>query len=230
MRLLIALLALLFSINSFAQKASAPDLPGALRVQVGFNFLIDHPDNMELGFWGSKSFNAAYLYSVRLGESAFSFHPGFGIGTDKYSFDQNVTLVRGLNGEITVEPLEITEYGDVQKTKLATTYFEVPLELRFHVNKDNFKKTAKISIGGKVGVLMSSHTKIKYEFLGEKQKLKTKDNYNLNRFRYGLQASVGVAGIAAYFYYGLNDLFEKDEGPEGTATNQIQAGIAISVF
>lgn len=230
MRLLIALLALSFSINSFAQKASAPDLPGALRVQVGFNFLVDHPDNMALGFWGSKSFNAHYLYSVRLGESAFSFHPGFGIGTDKFSFDDNVTLVRDLNGDVSVQPLEVSEYGDVKKTKLAATYFEVPLELRFHVNKDNFKKTAKISIGGKVGVRMSSHTKVKYERLGEKQTLKTKDNYNLSTFRYGLQGSIGVAGIAAYFYYGLNDLFKKDEGPEGTATNQMQAGIAISVF
>ena len=230
MRLLIALLALFYSINSFAQQASAPDLPGALRVQVGFNFLADHPDNMNLGFWGSKSFNAYYLYSVRLGESAFSFHPGFGIGTDKYSFDDNVTLVRDLNGDISVEPLEVTEYGEVKKTKLAANYFEVPLELRFHVNKDNFKKSAKISIGGKVGVLMSSHTKIKYEHLGEKQKLKAKDNYNLSTFRYGLQGSIGIAGIAAYFYYGLNDLFKKDKGPEGTATSQIQTGITISIF
>jgi len=231
MRSLFALFALFFSINSYAQTASAPDLPGALRVQVGFNFLLDHPDDMALGFWGSKSFNAYYLYSVRLGESAFTLHPGFGIGTDKFSFDENVTLVRGLNGDITIEPLETTEYGEVNKTKLATTYFEVPLELRFHFNKDNMRKTGKISIGGKVGVLMSSHTKIKFEHLGEKQKLKAKDNYNLNRFRYGLQGSVGIAGVAAYFYYGLNKLFEKDEGPEETLnTSQMQAGIAISVF
>jgi hypothetical protein len=230
MRLLIAALAFLFSSNLFAQQASSPDLPGALRVQFGFNFLVDHPDSMNTGFWGSKAFNAQYLYSVRLGESAFSLHPGFGIGTDKFSFEENVTLMRNTDGSITIEPLEPGEYGEVKKTKLATTYFEVPLELQFHFNKDNFKKSIKLGVGGKVGVLLSSHTKVNYKFLGENQKLKTKDNFNLNRFRYGLQASLGVAGISAYFYYGLNDMFEKGKGPEATTTSQMQAGLAISVF
>lgn len=230
MRLLIAALAFLFSSNLFAQQASSPDLPGALQVQIGSNFLVDHPDSMGTGFWGSKSFNAHYLYSVRFGESAFSLHPGFGIATDKFSFEDNITLVRTPEGNTDIEPLETTEYGEVKKTKLATTYFEVPLELRFHFNKDNFRKSIKLSVGGKVGILMSSHTKVKFENLGEKQKIKTKDNFNLNRFRYGLQGTFGVAGVGVYFYYGLNDLFEKGEGPEGTPASQMQAGITLSVF
>ena len=230
MRFFIATLAVLFSSTLYAQEASSPDLPGALRVQTGFNFLGDAPDSMSTGFWGSKAFNAQYLYSVRFGESTISLHPGFGIATDKFSFEDNVTLMRNADGTITIEPLESSEYGEVKKTKLATTYFEVPLEFRYHFNKDNFKKSIKFSVGGKVGILMSSHTKVNYKHLGENQKLKTKDNYNLNRFRYGVQASLGAAGIAAYFYYGLNDMFEKGKGPEATTTSQMQAGIAISVF
>lgn len=230
MRFIITALTLLIGSGLYAQKASAPDLPGALRMEIGFNFLLDHPDSMSTGFWGSKSFNVHYQYSVRFGESAFSFHPGFGLATDKFSFEENVTLARNQDGSISIEQLEPVEFGEIKKTKLATTYFEVPLELRYHFNKDNFKKSLKLAVGGKLGILMSSHTKINYKNLGENQKLKTKDNYNLNRFRYGLQGSVGFAGIAAYFYYGLNDLFEKDKGPEATTTSQMQAGIAISVF
>ena len=127
-------------------------------------------------------------------------------------------------------PLEASEFGEIKKTKLSTTYFEVPLELRFHVDKDNFKKSVKIAIGGRVGVLMSSHTKVKYEVDGNGNKLKLKDNYELNRFRYGAQASLGVAGISLYFYWGLNDLFEKGRGPEGTAASQNQLGIAFNLF
>ena len=230
MRLLIAALALLYSSSLYSQSASTPDLPGALRIQIGFNFLIDNPDSMDTGFWGSKAFNAQYLYSVRLGKSAFSLHPGFGIGTDKFSFDNNVTLVRNLDGKVSLEPLEILEFGDVKKTKLATTYLEVPLELRFHFNKDNFKKTFKLAVGGKVGMLISSHTKVNFEQLGENQKLKTKDNFELNRFRYGVQGSLGYAGISVYYYYGLNDMFEKGRGPEATQAFQTQVGLAISVF
>lgn len=230
MRFFIAALAVFCSLSLNAQQASSPDLPGALRVQFGFNFLVDHPDSMSTGFWGSKAFNFHYLYAIPLGESAFSINPGFGIATDKFSFEDNVTLKRNIDGSISIEPLEPLEYGEVKKTKLATTYFEVPLELRFHVNKDNFKKSIKVAIGGKAGILLSSHTKVNHKYLGENQKLKVKDNYNLNRFRYGLQASLGVAGISAYFYYGLNDMFEKGKGPEETTTSQMQAGVAISIF
>lgn len=228
MRFIITALALFIYTELSAQQASTPDLPGALRVELGFNFLTDNPEDMSTGFWGSKSFNVHYLYSVRFGQSAFSFNPGFGLGTDKFSFEENVTLMRNQDGSISIEPL--VEFDEIKRTKLATTYFEVPLELRYHFNKDNFKKSIKLSVGGKVGILMSSHTKINYSQYGEDQKLKTKDNFNLSRFRYGLQGSLGIAGISAYFYYALNDMFEKDKGPEATQTSQMQAGIAISVF
>lgn len=230
MRLLIAALAFLGSSSLYSQSASSPDLPGALRIELGFNFLIDSPDSMDTGFWGSKSFNAQYLYSVRLGQSPMSFHPGFGIGTDKFSFDKNVTLVRNFNGKISVEPLDPIEYGEVKKTKLAITYFEIPLEFRYHFNKKNFKRSVKLAIGGKVGILLSSHTKVKYNHLGENQKLKTKDRFELNRFRYGLQGSLGYAGISVYYYYGLNNMFEKGKGPEATQAFQTQVGLAISIF
>jgi len=230
MRLLFAALAFLGSSSLYSQSASSPDLPGALRIELGFNFLIDNPDSMDTGFWGSKSFNAQYLYSVRLGKSAISLHPGFGIATDKFSFDNDVTLVRNLDGTVSIKPLEVIEYGEVKKTKLAATYFEVPLELRFHFNKDNFKRSFKLAVGGKLGILLSSHTKIKNERLGEGQKLKTKDNFELNRFRYGLQGSLGYAGISVYYYYGLNNMFEKGRGPEATQAFQTQVGLAISIF
>ncbi len=230
MRLFIAALALLYSSSIYSQSASSPDLPGALRIQMGFNFLVDSPDSMDTGFWGSKAFNVQYIYSIRLGKSAFSLHPGFGISTDKFSFDNNVTLVRNLNDKVSLEPLERVDFGDVKKTKLAATYLEIPLELRFHANKKNFKKSFKVAVGGKLGILISSHTKIKYEKLDEGIKLKTKDNFELNRFRYGLEGSIGFAGISVYYYYGLNSLFEKGQGPESTEAFQTQVGLAISVF
>ena len=230
MRLSLTIIAFLFSIHLFSQSASSPDLPGELKIQIGSNFLIDNPDSMDTGFWGSKAFNAHYLYSVRFGESAFSLHPGFGIATDKFSFDNNVTLTRDPDGAISITPLDPIEFGSVSKTKLAVTYLEVPLELRFHVNKDNFKKSIKITVGGKVGLRLSSHTKVKFDNQGQTQIRKLKDSYELNDFRFGLQGGLGIAGISVYYYYALNELFKGGNGPEGTDTFQTQVGIAISVF
>ena len=230
MRLSLTILAFLFSIHLFPQSASSPDLPGELKIQIGSNFLIDNPDSMDTGFWGSKAFNAHYLYSVRFGESAISLHPGFGIGTDKFSFDNNVTLTREPDGSIAITPLNPVEFGSVEKTKLAVTYLEVPLELRFHFNKDNFKKSIKLMVGGKIGLRLSSHTKVKFDSQGQTQIQKLKDSYELNDFRFGLQGGLGIAGISVYYYYALNELFKGGNGPEGTDTFQTQVGIAISVF
>ncbi len=228
MRLLTTALGLLMSASLWAQSPS-PDLPGALRVQIGSNYLVDEPSNMGLGLWGSKTFNAHYLYALRLGESRVSFHPGFGISTDKLSFDDDFTLQRNGN-TVELVPLEFAEFGEVKKTKLATTYFEVPLEFRFHLNKDDFKSSVKIGVGGKIGVLMSSHTKVKYELDGETNTMKLKDSFELNRFRYGAQVNVGVAGISLYYYWGLNKLFKSGKGPEGTDATQNQFGIAFNLF
>ena len=84
--------------------------------------------------------------------------------------------------------------------------------------------------GNNKAVSFSSHTKVKFERLSEKQTLKTKDRFELNRFRYGLQGSLGYAGISVYYYYALNDLFEKGLGPDATETFQTQVGLAISIF
>ncbi len=229
MRLVTVALALFITTSAWAQSGASPDLPGALRLQIGTNNLLSSPSSMDLGIWGSKSFNVYYLYSLPLGESRWSFHPGFGIGTDKYSFDNDVTLQR--NGSM-VEMIDLTveDFGEVNKTKLATNHFEIPFELRFHLNKNNFKKSVKFAVGGKVGILLSSHTKVNFDLDGETTTLKTKDSFELNRFRYGLQGSLGIAGINVYYYYSLNDLFKSDAGPEGRAPHQTQIGIAFNLF
>ncbi len=227
MRLFCSLLALLISGSLWAQSPS-PDVPGGFRIQIGTNNLPDGPSSMDLGIWGSKSFNAYYLFSLPLGDSPWSFNPGFGIGTDKFSFDNDVTLQRNLDGTVSVVNLDVTEFGEINKTKLATTFFEIPFELRFHVDKDDFRRSVKIFVGGKFGMLLSSHTKINFKLDGEDNKLKTKDNFELNRFRYGIQAGVGIAGVAVYYYYGLNDLFESGTGP--TDSNHTQIGIAFNLF
>lgn len=229
MRLLIVAIAFVLSLPTWAQSGASPDLPGALRIQIGTNNLMDSPSSMDLGIWGSKTFNAYYLFAMPIGESRFSFHPGFGIGTDKFSWDADVTLQRD-GSQIEVVPLEVSEFGEVSKSKLATTFFDVPFELRFHLNKDDFKRSIKFAVGGKIGILMSSHTKVKFEVDGENQTLKVKDQFELNRFRYGLQGSMGIGGFNIYYYYSLNEFFKSDAGPENTAPNHSQIGVSLNLF
>ena len=65
------------------EKAGRPDIPGDLMIELGFNWVQEHPEGIGFKTMSSRTFNAYYLYEMNIGESALSFHPGIGIGTEK---------------------------------------------------------------------------------------------------------------------------------------------------
>lgn len=216
--------------NSFSQAATkkaaaSPNLPGSLVFDLGFNFLTDEPDNMKLNFFGSKIFNIYYMYEIRLGSSAFSFNPGLGVGLEKYRFDKDISL------RPTTEGTELFALeGDIKNSKLAANYLDIPLEIRFHTNKNNFRKSFKVGIGGKVGVLFDSHTKIKYKENGDTKISKEKEQFDLSRFRYGVQGRIGIGSFSFFYYQELSTLFKNGKGPENTETAPFKVGISLYIF
>ena len=210
-----------------AAPGAEPNLPGTLVMDFGFNFLQDAPDNMGLRFFKSKGVAFSYLYDMPIGESKFSFHPGVGVGFESYAFDQNVTVQYPLGTDsVTVVALDANEYQNVIKSKLITHYVDVPLEFRFYT-KEN-QRGLMVALGGKVGYLFSSYTKIKYETQGRElvDKQKQDTHFNLNRLRYGATARLGFRGIHLHGQYMFSDLF-KDEGPRG---NNWRVGLSIALF
>lgn len=216
------------SVAKTAQSGASPDFPGSLVVELGFNFLNDHPDEMELGFFGSKAFNVYYMYEFQIGNSPFSFNPGFGVGLEKYAFDNNVTLGRSEEGAVVLT--ELPESWDVKKTKLAANYFDIPLEIRFHANKNNFRKSFKVAVGGKAGILFDSHTKIRYKEDGDTKIIKDKESFDLSRFRYGVQGRIGIGGFSMFYYQELSELFKDGDGPEATTATPFKVGVSLALF
>lgn len=214
------------------KQQARPDLPGIFLIDVGFNFLMDNPEGMDLGFWGSKIVNFYYYWDIPIGESHFSFGPGIGVGLEKYSFEDNNTLALDNSGN--TEIIELTSIldddADIKRSKIAANYVDVPVEFRFHLNKRNHDLGFRAAIGGKVGFLFDGHTKIKYEEDGDNKKLKQKDNFNMQRLRYGLTARIGFPGINFFGYYSLSELFESGKGPDETTAASFNLGISISGF
>jgi hypothetical protein len=232
--------ALIFFISSlsFAQTTTAPrapgtqpDYPGTLVIDMGLNFLLDAPDNMDTKIFASRGFNLYYMYEYYLGESRFAFLPGIGFGFLKYEFKDNVTL-SDISGNDTLRMIELDDevYQDVKKSQLAVNYVDIPLELRFTTNKDIKGKGFMIAVGGKFGFKIDSYTRLKYKQEDETKKSKLKQDYNLNTFRYGVQARLGWRGINAYGYYALSPLFDEGEGPEQTEAQHLMVGLSIALF
>ena len=209
-----------------------PDIPGTLLIDFGFNIFQDNLPEMELGNFGSKALNFYYYFDYSIGNSHFSINPGLGFGLDKYSFDDDVTLVNSgsILGIEVAQLVDILPSADIKKSFLAANYFDIPLEFRYNSKKNDHRRSFKVAIGGKIGVLMTSHTKIKYKEEGTTIKLKNKQDFNLNKFRYGVHGRVGVGGFNVFFYYGLSELFKNNKGPQGTSVTTMNVGISIAGF
>ena len=222
--------------KSFRSHAR-PDLPGNFVLEFGFNRPFDKPTNFNPGFWGSRTLNIYYQYEIRILKSNFSFVPGIGFGLERYKFVNNYFLDNS-NGTVTMLPaanFPLGNVGSLKKSQLITNYFDVPVEFRFSTQPEDPSKGFKVSVGGRVGYLFDSFTKIKYSEDGETKKLKDYESFNLNKFRYSLSAKIGIGNFAIFGYYNLSTLFKdgQDPGSGNSATTHMKnftIGISLSSF
>lgn len=217
-------------------KKGRPDIPGTLLMDFGFNFMNDAPSSMDTKFFGSKTFNLYYQYDIPLGESKFSFHPGIGIGVDKYHFENLVTLNhrQNTNGDYVTVIDTLTNLfpnaSQFAKSKLASTYLDIPVEFRFHTNPYDKSRSFKVGIGGRVGLRLGSHTKVKYTEDGNTIKFKNNQNFDMNNIRYGTTVRVGIAWFNLFYYHNFSELFKSGKGPEGTKATSYTIGLTIAGF
>ncbi|MGK7396192.1 MAG: outer membrane beta-barrel protein [Candidatus Cyclobacteriaceae bacterium M3_2C_046] len=214
------------------QQAARPNFPGDFMLEVGFT-LLNSPPDLDLRLFGSRGANIYYLYHLPIGNSNFSFHPGLGLGMANYNFKDSVTLVTDDQGQ--TDFVNIFNYLEndqlnVIKSKLSVNYLDIPMELRFNLNKENPYRGFKMAVGGRIGILFDSHTKVKYEEDGDAKKLKRKEKYDLNSLRYSVYGRIGIGGFSVFYYQNLSSLFQKDEGPFDQEVNSFMAGVSIALF
>jgi hypothetical protein len=236
--LFIIVVGLFFSTAALAQtREGSPDFPGQLIVDLGVNRFDGTPDNMSIRFLGSRVFNIYYMHEIRLGESRFSFNPGIGIGTEKFSFRNPYTLrtdptqdPRQVN-VMAIEELTGLEEANVNRSVMGTNYVDIPLEIRFHTNREQFRRGFWFALGGRVGYLFDADTKIVFDDLGGRtNRLQLKENYNLNRFRYGAHVRLGIRSFNIWGAYYLSPLFRENRGPAGQNTNVFNFGLSLALF
>lgn len=241
-RITLVFIAYLFTHSLFAQETARspiggrPNIKGDLFVEFGFNTLNNKPDELKTNFFRSRTVNIYHQYPVRIfGEnSGFTFNPGLGLGLDKLAFtnDRNLFVNRETGSSQLLEIEDV--YGEdieVDGNNFSMNYVDIPLEFRYHFNKSNYDKGFRLTLGGKLGVLFDSQTKIAYtDANGLQRKIKDKQQYGLNPIRYGVYTKLGFPGFNVWGYYGLNSVFEKEKGPFNTEANQISMGISIALF
>lgn len=233
--------------SSFGQEATKssktpaggrPNIPSDLTLEFGFSRLNNRPEELKTRFFGSRTVNVYYQYPIALGgkASGFTINPGIGIGIDRYSFNGTSNLFNAPS--IGIESSEFIPVADVygkdielKRNLTSTTYLDVPIDFTYHLNKTNYSKGFRVSLGAKVGYLLDAKTRIKYiEKSGLVRDINDYQNFGFEKIRYGISLKAGSPGFYIWGYYGLNGLFQEDQGPFRTGANQISFGLAFKVF
>jgi hypothetical protein len=230
-----ALFASAFGQETTTKKTTRPDIPGTFTLELGVNSASGAPNRFDLGFWGSRSLNVYYQYDIRILKSKFSFVPGIGFSLERFKFKNGYSLGYSGDSLAMLSPTQRNaEYPGIKKSMLVTNYIEVPLEICFRSNPEDPARSFKASVGGRIGYMLDSFNKIKYRENGETKKIKDKQDFQLNKIRYGIYGKIGVGNFSVFTYYNLSPLFESGKGPVEkkvkTEFSTMTIGISLSSF
>jgi len=165
----------------------------------------------------NQGINIYSMYTFPINKSNFTFAIGAGIGSHNL-YSKGVLAANDTLSYFS--PISGVSYD---KSKLTLTYLDFPLELRIKT-----KAEFRASIGFKLGVLISDHTKYKgNNEAGKSVKEKSIGVDHLENLRYGLTALAGYKWFNLTFFYSLSKAFVKDKGPQ---VYPISIGIALRPF
>ncbi len=208
MKTITALLVMMLAISSLTaqNELSRPDLPGELMIDVGLNYLDETPEDLTQRGWLSKSIGLYYTKRRVLG-NRFAFNYGLGLGLEKLDFGSGQTLLEDGDDVVVGDfPFDAND-SPVAKNRLALTYLDVPIEMRFYPRGTIEGEGLFVSVGGVAGLRLNAHTKWKYSEDGNDRVQKTSGSYDLNRIRYGYQVRFGYQKTHVFFKQYLSDVF-----------------------
>lgn len=198
-----------------------------LMLQLGYTTWAGIPDTInQKGL--SKSFNAYFMFDFPFKSSPkLSIGVGAGIGSDHISFTKTNLGIK--ENTSSIHFTNVPDTNHYKKTKLATVYFEAPVELRFSANPET-GKGIKAALGVKVGTLLNAHTRnTKYEDkngnLLNDYVMKESSKSFFNKTRISGMARLGYGHFTLYGSYQFTPLFKDGSGPE---VRPFSIGITLS--
>ncbi|MBN2350883.1 MAG: PorT family protein [Bacteroidales bacterium] len=200
-------------------------------VDLGLNNYVDNnfslarnSENEFLDLNTGKSWNVNVnfaQFSIGFGTDRVGLVTGMGLEFNNYFFSGDSSIAK-VDGKISTKGYE----QDLIKNKLRVTYLTVPLLLETQFAGPKRSDRVHIAAGVIAGLKIGSRAKVKYVEDGDKQRDKTKSDFYLSPFRYGVTARVGYKMVNLYCNYYLTPLFVDGRGPE---LYPVSAGIVFSL-
>ncbi|OJU22404.1 MAG: hypothetical protein BGN92_01055 [Sphingobacteriales bacterium 41-5] len=192
-------------------------------LQLGYTQWMGKPDSIDTkGF--SRSINGYFMFDFPFKTTPqLSAAIGLGLGSDHIVFDRDYPDVKGQTNTLrfnyrTTSP-DTTFF---KKTKLATTYLEAPVELRYVAKPDQSDKSFKLALGVKVGTMLKGGTrarKLMYLTQGKENQrndylLKEASKKYFNTTRIVGTGRIGFGHFTLFGNYQFTNLLKDGVGPE----------------
>ncbi len=163
--------------------------------------------------WYSRGFGMYFMYDIQLGKSRLSFAPGIGLNISNAYI--NTRLDDSVDSLGTILRPITTDY---KRHKLHLLFIDIPVELRYRSKPNEKNKSFKFAIGAKFGLKIDAHTKLVADDANGDRKVEKLKNFNdLSLIRFGPMVRVGYGAFNVFAYYGVTNMFKKDEGPKITS-------------
>ena len=188
-------------------------------IEIGVNGMLNYNNSLTVAS-GASFLEQNYAKSYQLGFNVFEhdFHlyknyinlvTGLGLDFNHYAFSNSTSLktdsshyLRGVKDSL-----------NYKKNDLNVSYLKVPLMLEINTSK-NPHTNLHIAGGIEFAYRIHSVLKQKFETDDEIYRVKDKQVFNIEPFRYSAMVRIGYDRIGVFADYGLNRLFEKNKGPQ----------------
>ncbi|MCK5820910.1 MAG: outer membrane beta-barrel protein [Bacteroidales bacterium] len=186
-----------FGLTNFVNSDLGLDLPA----DAGFM-------DVDMGRSWGFSLNFAEK-SLGFASNYFGVVTGLGLEYNRYILLNDVKITE-VDGLMTGVPVDM----NLDNNRLSTTYINLPLMAEVQIPVYGENKRVILSGGVIGGLRIGSRQVQKFINNGEKEKIKTKDTFNLRDFRYGFTARVGYGDVALFANYYPQTMFNDGMGPD----------------
>ncbi|MEO6550795.1 MAG: outer membrane beta-barrel protein [Ferruginibacter sp.] len=201
-----------------------------LMIQISKDGWAGAPDSISGRMGGlSRGMNVALMLNKPFkSDPRWSVALGVGVSHSSIFFKKTSVDLKSTATRLPFRSLDSTDH--FKKYKLAITFVEVPIELRYTFDPLNEGKSWKIALGVKVGTMLNAHTKGKT--------LENKSNTNIGNFtekeskrsyfnstRLAATARVGIGSFSLFGAYAINSILKDVAGP---TIRPYQVGLCIS--
>jgi hypothetical protein len=187
---------------------------------IGLNNLVTNGSvaHSDYRMWRSNFYEWGFTWNTRLSKESNLFHLKYGLSLMYNDLRPTENRIVVKNGDQTIlTPFQGTGFEDA---RFRNVFLSVPLHFEFDFTKSrtndgkriyNSHRSIRFGVGGYAGVRVKSKQKIWFDDPnGNDVMQKTKGDFNVNDFAYGLSTFLGYREISLYLKYDLNPMFQNN--------------------